>query len=137
MSPTVCYVLSRLCHECSISLLSLLFNRSANLGSDILLAESPEASNPEAPYALPTLLLTTTFHISCAFYSYAQYTTTSQTGFALSVTGYGALAAMGGWCLMFGTEKGRISKRTGVDKRISGWPFRNVESEKKKGKKVL
>lgn len=38
---------------------------------------------------------------------------------------------------MFGTEKGRISRRTGVDKRISGWPFRNVESEKKKGKKRL
>ena len=37
---------------------------------------------------------------------------------------------------MFGTEKGRISKRTGADKRVSGWPFRNVERDKKRGKKV-
>lgn len=37
---------------------------------------------------------------------------------------------------MFGTERGRISKRTGTDKRISGWPFRNVDSEKKKGKNI-
>ena len=38
---------------------------------------------------------------------------------------------------MFGTEQGRISRKTGADKRISGWPFRNAESEKKKGRKKL
>ena len=38
---------------------------------------------------------------------------------------------------MFGTEKGRISMKTGADKRISGWPFRNVEREKNKGRKRL
>ena len=36
---------------------------------------------------------------------------------------------------MFGTEKGRISRRTGADKRISGWPFRNVGSDKNQGRK--
>ena len=38
---------------------------------------------------------------------------------------------------MFGTEQGRISRKTGADRRISGWPFRNAESEKKKGWKKL
>ena len=38
---------------------------------------------------------------------------------------------------MFGTEKGRISRKTGADKRISGWPFPNVQSEKKRGRKRL
>ena len=35
---------------------------------------------------------------------------------------------------MFGTEKGRISKRTGADKRVSGWPFRNVARDRKGAK---
>lgn len=39
--------------------------------------------------------------------------------------------------LVFGTEKGRISKRTGADKRTSGWPFKNEEADRKKGKKRL
>ena len=33
---------------------------------------------------------------------------------------------------MFGTEKGLISKRTGADKRTSGWPFKRVKSEREK-----
>ena len=47
------------------------------------------------------------------------------------------MAAMGLWCLMF-AEGSRISKRTGADKRTSGWPFKNAEAERKKvGRKRL
>jgi len=63
-----------------------------------------------------------------------QYLNTGQTAFALSVIGYGFLAAMGLWCVLFG-QGGHVSRRTGADKRTSGWPFGNVEAEKRKGRK--
>lgn len=40
---------------------------------------------------------------------------------------------MGLWCLLFGDDKGHISKRTGADKRTSGWPFGNSVAAKRKG----
>lgn len=43
------------------------------------------------------------------------------------------MAVFGLWCLMFGGDKGHISKRTGADKRTSGFPFRNAEASKRKG----
>jgi len=47
----------------------------------------------------------------------------------------GSLAAMGLWCVMFGSDPGHISKRTGADKRTSGWPFGNTIAAKRwKGK---
>merc|ERR1712113_1249123 len=61
------------------------------------------------PYAYPTLLVTTGYHALAAFYLYTQ------------VTG-------------FGSEKGRISKTTGADKRTSNFPFGNTESAKSKKK---
>lgn len=93
--------------------------------------------DPKAPYAIPTVLLTTFFHTLCTIYSYTYYAAyqTSNTAFLLAVIGYGSLAAMGGWCLLFGTEQGRIKR--GGDKRVSGWPFRNVESERKRGKRKV
>ena len=57
---------------------------------------------------------------------------------ALGALTSGSLALIGMWCLMFGTDKGHISKRTGADKRTSGWPFKNeVADQKKAGKKGL
>lgn len=41
-------------------------------------------------------------------------------------------AAAGLLLVMFGQGPGRISKRTGADKRTSGFPFKNREAEKKK-----
>jgi hypothetical protein len=35
---------------------------------------------------------------------------------------------------MFGSDKGRISRRTGADKRTSGFPFKNAEADKKRPK---
>lgn len=61
-----------------------------------------------------------------------RYLSYGQTGFALGIAGYGGIAAVGLWCLLFAREGGRISKRTGADKRTSGFPFKNVEADKKK-----
>ena len=52
--------------------------------------------------------------------------------FLLGALGYGVFACMGFWAIMFGTEKGRISKRTGADKRTTGFPFKNSQAYDKK-----
>ena len=56
-----------------------------------------DPSDPKAPYAVPTLVVTSALHAITTFYSYMQYTKTGQTGFALSQVGSGSLAAMGFW----------------------------------------
>ncbi|KAI4596191.1 hypothetical protein KJ359_005698 [Pestalotiopsis sp. 9143b] len=88
-----------------------------------------------SPYAAATLLVTTLHHGSAAFYCWSKHTETGQTGFLLGFVGSAALAAFGTWCLLFGGEKARISRRTGADKRTSGWPFPNAEADKRKVKK--
>lgn len=51
---------------------------------------------------------------------------------------YGGLASVGLWCLLFASSDGRISRRTGADKRTSGFPFKNEQADKKRpGKKML
>lgn len=68
-----------------------------------------------------------------------QYTNTSQTAFALSITGSGSLAAMGVWCLLFGTT---AAGTEGVKQKnhVSGWPFKNQAVElsrlDRKGKRI-
>jgi len=63
---------------------------------------------------------------------------TKQSTYALAALIWAAFAAIGLWCILFGTEKGKISKRTGADKRTSGFPFKNAEADKKRaGKKRI
>ncbi|ETS86710.1 hypothetical protein PFICI_00538 [Pestalotiopsis fici W106-1] len=88
-----------------------------------------------SPYAAATLLITTLHHGSAAFYCWTKHNETGQTGFLLGFVGSAGLAAFGTWCLLFGGEKARISRRTGADKRTSGWPFPNAEADKRKQKK--
>ena len=93
---------------------------------------STEESDPRAPYAVPTVRVMTIFQGLSAIYCYMWFVSSRQAGFALGILGYGLMSAMGLWCIMFGTEGGRISKRTGADKRTSGFPFKNAEADKKK-----
>lgn len=93
--------------------------------------------DPKAPYALPALTITTLYHSAAAFYSYILWTEAGVTSFSLGTFGSGVLAAIGIWCILFASTNGRISKKTGADKRTSGFPFKNVEADKKKGKKTL
>ncbi|PQE06433.1 substrate-specific transmembrane transporter protein [Rutstroemia sp. NJR-2017a WRK4] len=100
--------------------------------SDILpatnAAVTTEANDPKAPYAVPTLTISTLYHGAMAFFCYARYVTVGQASFALGSLGFGALFAVGGWCILFGTASGRISRKTGADKRTSNFPFGNSES---------
>ena len=39
---------------------------------------------------------------------------------------------MGGWVLLFGCSNGHISRKTGVDKKISSFPIKNSSAEERK-----
>lgn len=46
------------------------------------------------------------------------------------------LASTALWCVMFASTGGRISRKTGADKRTSGFPFKNSESASYKKKQA-
>jgi len=93
-----------------------------------------EESDPTAPYAVPTLTISTLYHSAIAFFCYARYNTSGSTSFALGSLGSAALATVGLWCILFASGSGRISRKTGADKRTSGFPFGNKESAREKKK---
>lgn len=76
-------------------------------------------------------------HGASAFLSYARFYQTGQTGYVFGCVGSGVLAAFALWCLLFAGDKGRTSRRTGADKRTSGFPFKNAEADKRKVRKEL
>ncbi|KAL4913685.1 hypothetical protein BDW62DRAFT_159335 [Aspergillus aurantiobrunneus] len=92
-------------------------------------------SDPKAPYAVPTLLVTSAYHAASAFYAYTRYVANSKGVFLIAIVGYSAVAAVGLWCVLFASSHGRISRRTGADKRTAGFPFGNREAKKKHEKK--
>ncbi|KFX99120.1 hypothetical protein V490_01939 [Pseudogymnoascus sp. VKM F-3557] len=99
-------------------------------------ASSELEGDQTTPFTTPTLLLAGLYHTSISFYTYARYSqrSSSQFSYLLAATISGVLAALGLWSAMFGNG-GHISKRTGADKRTSGWPFKNtVEKKRRKGK---
>jgi hypothetical protein len=78
------------------------------------------------------MLLTTLYHGACAFHTWAQYDATGKTAYFMGFAGNAVLAAFGVWSLLFAGEKRRVSRRTGADKRTSGFPFGNAEADKRK-----
>jgi|SRR5271156_5504959 len=83
------------------------------------------SDDDRTPYAVPIISVTAAFHSVNLVYTYVSWVNTGQVGYVMGATGYGFMAAMGLWCLIFGTEPGRLSKRTGADKRTTGFPFKN------------
>lgn len=82
-------------------------------------------------------MLSSLYHSAAAFHSYTRYYAHGETGYMLGCLGSSLLAAFGVWCLMFGGHRGRLSSRTGADKRTSGFPFKNAEADKKRRPKEL
>jgi hypothetical protein len=95
-----------------------------------------DEEDPKAPYAVPTLTISFIYHAAMAFYCYGNFSTTGQSAFVLGALGSGGFAAMGLWCLLFASSSGRISRKTGADKRTSGFPFGNKESAAAKKKQM-
>jgi hypothetical protein len=54
--------------------------------------------------------------------------------FALGTLGSGFLGVVALWCILFASSNGKISRKTGADKRTSGFPFKNQEAEKRKAR---
>ncbi|KAK5010406.1 hypothetical protein LTR28_010109 [Elasticomyces elasticus] len=111
--------------------LCILLTGSVPLTSTASAPVTADDDDPKAPYAYPTLLLTTIYHSAVAFYLYIQYGYTGSVSFVLGSLGSTSLAAIGLWICLFGSSQGRISKRTGADKRTSGFPFTNAEAAKR------
>jgi glutathione S-transferase len=115
----------------------LFFTGSIPLSSSITEPVSMEDSDPKAPYAVPIVRVTALFHTMSMIYCYIRYMGSGQVGFALGAAGYGGLAGMGLWCILFATSGGKISRRTGADKRTSGFPFKNAEAYNRKRDKKM
>ncbi|EPS45127.1 hypothetical protein H072_915 [Dactylellina haptotyla CBS 200.50] len=94
--------------------------------------------DPTAPYALPALVITAVYHTAVSFFCYTMWNETGNFGFGASTIVGAGLAGIGVWCVLFAASDGKISRKTGADKRTSGFPFKNAEADKKKaGKKAL
>jgi len=57
--------------------------------------------------------------------------------YSIAVAVHALFAAIGAWVMLFGASNGHISRKTGADKRTSGFPFKNVEADKKRARKKL
>jgi hypothetical protein len=84
--------------------------------------DAASGSAASAPYRTAAALLTTLHHFAAAFLAYAAWQASGVTALALGAVAGGTLAAAGTLCLVF-TGEGRVSKRTGRDKRASGLLF--------------
>jgi len=71
-----------------------------------------------------------------AFYCYANYEQGGQMSFFVGALGSAGLACLGLWCQLFAATSGRISRKTGADKRTSGFPFGNKEAASAKKKQM-
>jgi hypothetical protein len=120
----------------SIILLSGHVPLSNQLSAPISKAQEENGDgNIKDPYAFPVLVITTTYHAFTSFYLYTQNTWGGFSfGFGSGLVLSAVLTMLGGWVMMFGSEKGRISKSTGADKRTSSFPFSNAESASSKKK---
>ncbi|MCJ1406948.1 hypothetical protein MMC19_001018 [Ptychographa xylographoides] len=116
----------------TVAILTIVLTGSVPLTTTF--SASAAGDDPD-PYAVSTVTVTMTFHALSAVYAYTRYLETGQTSFMLSLLGSGGLAVLGVWTTMFASG-GHRSRRTGADKRTSGFPFSNVEADKKNvGKK--
>ncbi|KAI9370827.1 hypothetical protein BJX61DRAFT_65712 [Aspergillus egyptiacus] len=118
-----------------VALLSGSIPLTSGLGDPIDHQDPDKPSDPKAPYAVPTMIVTSAYHAASAFYAYTRYVETDKGVFLIAIVGYSSVAAVGLWCVMFASTHGRISRRTGADKRTAGFPFGNREAEKKRGKR--
>jgi len=115
--------------------ITILLAGSIPLTSTGSFSNTPDGGELMAPYAGPTVMITSIFHAACASYTYGWYLSTGQTIFAVGMGPYAGLASIGLWCLLFASGSSGISRRTGVDKRMTGFPFKNVEADKKRREK--
>lgn len=115
----------------TLAILTMMLTGSIPLTTTIAEPVSTEESDPKAPYAVPTLVVTSFFHGISAFYAYTWFVSRGQSAFAVDVGVHSSIAAVGLWCILFASGNGKISRSTGADKRTAGFPFANSEAAKR------
>lgn len=115
----------------AIALLTIILTGSIPLTAESADGVSTDETDPRAPYAVPVLFVTTLLHAALAFYDYTCYTLSGQVALGIGTVGSGIIASVGLWCLLFATTRGKLDAKTGADKRTSGFPFKNVEADKR------
>ena len=99
-------------------------------------ASGAAAPPPSVPRTVPLMTLMHTFSALHAYMHGSSSIAAAGVGFfppAVFVSG--VMATWGLWCVVFGADPARISKRTGRDKHAARWPF--GESERRREKKGL
>ncbi|KAJ6137043.1 hypothetical protein N7497_012295 [Penicillium chrysogenum] len=94
------------------------------LTAKVMEPATADDTDPKAPYAVPTLMVTSMFHAVSASYAYIWYVASGQGTFVVGIAGYFVLAAMGLWCMLFASSNGKISRRNGAVA-----PFRLIHPE--------
>jgi len=97
----------------AMGLLSVLLTGSIPLTSSFA-DPSTHLEDPIAPYALPTLVITSLYHAAVAFFCYMMWTEVGNFPFAISTLAGSSLAAIGVWCVLFASSNGRLSRKTGA-----------------------
>jgi len=115
---------------CAFGTLVVILTGSVPMTSS--LRAKTDEEHPTAPYTLPTLVISLVFHGAIAFLQYGQAMKGNGAPYYFACAVNSVLASIGLWCLLFATDGGHISRRTGVDKRTSGFPFKNKEADKRK-----
>lgn len=64
------------------------------------------------------------------------WTETGIFSFGLGTIGSGFFSIVALWCILFASTDGRISRKTGADKRTGNFPFKNQESARERKKAV-
>ncbi|CUS13917.1 unnamed protein product [Tuber aestivum] len=121
----------------AFAILNLLLTGSIPLASSFAATEtvkgaSTDLEDPTAPYAVPSLYVTLTYHIAVGFYCYQQWGLGHSAAYAVGMLTHGLFAAMGAWVMMFASADGRIYRKTGADGKSSSFPMTNLDAEKKK-----
>ncbi|EME49651.1 hypothetical protein DOTSEDRAFT_113257, partial [Dothistroma septosporum NZE10] len=113
----------------TLAVICILLTGFLPVSSQVAAAQEEDSDGSiKDPYAYPTLIATTTYHATSAFYLYTKVAYGFTFGFGVGLVASAGLFCVGVWVLLFGSEKGRISRRTGADKRTSNFPFENKES---------
>ena len=122
----------------TLALIALFFTGTIPVSTSTSQPVSLEDNDPKAPYAVAIVNIMTIWHSISLIYCWVCYTHSGQAGYVLGALGYGSLAGLGMGVVLFGTSGGKFSRRTGADKRTSGFPFKNEAAyNKKKDKKMI
>ncbi|KAJ5244700.1 hypothetical protein N7489_004796 [Penicillium chrysogenum] len=102
---------------------------------EVMEPATADDTDSKAPYAVPTLMVTSMFHAVSASYAYIWYVASGQGTFVVGIAGYFVLAAMGLWCMLFASSHSKISRRNGTGKVTTNVSPNTSEAAKKSAAK--